>query len=479
MRSPSFCLVSLYNLEAMGLRSLHSTLVNAGFDTKMIFLKSDQRTREEQLVSSPNPITDKEIELFTDQVSILNPDIVGFSLVSAHVPIVKKLADYLYFMRYKGKILLGGIHPTILPEDSIQFSDMICRGEGEQPILDLAYCLSEGRDPYKLNNFWFNEDDVQIKNEMRARTKYLDQNPVPIFRDEDCYIIDNDIMAHKDPYRENTRYGIMVFRGCTFKCSYCCSSYLSKLYNGPKLRGRSPEHILSELIKVKKELPKIECINFYDEVFSIAWPMLPEFLEQYKKLINLPFYCEFYPGLVKEEVLIKLKDAGLKGVWLGVQSGSERTRREVFFRNYTNDIVLRDANLFHKHNISVRYDFILDNPFETLEDKLDTISLMMKLPLPYTTNLFSLSWFPNTEITQMALERGYITEDDIEGKKQKSFNNWVVRLDDKSKSEEDIFIDSMANMIAYSASKGSIPEQWINDNIIALMETNDLQSLWV
>ena len=464
MRSPSFCLISLYNLEAMGLRSLHSTLVNAGFDTKMIFLKSDQRTREEQLVSSPKPITNREFELFVDQVSILNPDILGFSLVSAHVPIIKELIEHLNW--FKGKILLGGIHPTILPEDSIRFSDMICRGEGEQPILDLAYSLSEGRDPYKLNNFWFRSCNEIIKNDMRARTKYLDQNPIPIFMNEDYYVIDQDIMIHKDPYQENTRYGIMVFRGCGFKCSYCCSSYLSKLYNGPKLRGRSPEHVLSELIKVKKELPKIECINFYDEVFSVAWPMLPEFLEQYKKLINLPFYCEFYPGLVKEDTLIKLKEAGLKGVWLGVQSGSERTRKEVFFRYYSNEVVLRDANLFQKYGISVRYDFILDNPFETVEEKMDTIELMMNLPVPYTTNLFSLSWFPETSITQMALEKGYIIENDIEGKKQKSFNNWVVRLDDKSKSKEDIFIDQQASFISSCASEGYMPVDIILKDIV-------------
>ena len=186
-------------------------------------------------------------------------------------------------------------------------------------------------------------------------------------------------------------------------------------------------------------------------------PWLDKFCTEYKSFIGLPFYCCFYPGVEKEDTIVKLKEAGLTGIWLGVQSGSERIRKEVLFRNYSNDTVLKAAHLFMKHGLSVRYDFILNNPFESWADKIQTIELMMQLPTPYTANLFSLAYFPNTAITNMALEKEYITEADIEEKATESFANWHIRLDDFTRPSEDIFMNYLAVFIKTHAARGHIP----------------------
>ncbi len=477
MGKPAFCLVSLYNFEAMGLRSIHATLRENGLEAKLVFLKNDTRSRIQQLTSSPALISEREIDLFKELILRLKPDILGFSLVSSYVPMVKGIIKQIrpYF---EGKILLGGIHPTLQPEESIQFSDMICRGEGELPMLDLASSLTEGRDIYRLQNFWLKATNGQvIKNKIRERTVNLDQNPIPIFLDEDCYIIDNDTIAHEDPYYKNTRYGIMAFRGCPFKCSFCSNSYLAKLYSKEagwnKLRGRSVDHVLEELIYVKRTLPKVERINFYDEVFVPLRPWLDKFCGEYKSLIGLPFYCDFFPGVEKEDTIVKLREAGLDGIWLGVQSGSERIRREVLFRNYSNDTVLKAAHLFIKHGVSVRYDFILDNPFESWDDKMQTIELMMQLPTPYNANLFSLAYFPSTDITKMALEKCYITDSEIEGRGTKSFSNWIIRLDDFSKASQDIFMNYLAVFITIHAVRGHIPTDIVYRLISEFNESKD------
>ena len=116
----------------------------------------------------------------------------------------------------------------------------------------------------------------------------------------------------------------------------------------------------------------------------------------------------FFPGTCSEDLIKAMKPAGLAGVWMGVQSGSERVRKEVFKRNYSNDKVIEQANLFTKYDISVKYDFIFKNPFETDKETEDTIKLMAELPEPKSFNLFSLKFFPHTEITDMALEQKLI-----------------------------------------------------------------------
>jgi radical SAM superfamily enzyme YgiQ (UPF0313 family) len=459
----------------MGLRSIHAILKENGFDTKMVFLKSDPRNRLQQLTSSPPSISKQEIEIFKQLISLLKPDIIGFSLVSSHAPMVREIIKQIrpYFC---GKILLGGIHPTLQPEDSIQFSDIICRGEGELPMLELA-TFHLHKNETMIPNFWFKINGQVIKNEIRERTTDLDQFPIPTYSNDDCYIIDNDTITHEDPYFKNTRYGIMAFRGCPFKCSFCSNSYLAKLYSKEparnKLRGRSVEHIIKELVYVKKTLPNIKRINFYDEVFVPSQEWLDEFCREYKSKIGLPFYCEFYPGVEKEDTITKLKDAGLSGGWLGVQSGSERLRREIFFRNYSNDVVLKAARLFMKYGISIRYDFIMNNPFESWHDKIQTIDLMVRLPVPYSANLFSLAYFPNTEITSMALEKGYITNAEIEGHEAKSFSNWSIRLDDLDKPNEDIFFNYLAVFITTHAEEGNIPVDDVHRLISDFIDTKD------
>ena len=120
----------------------------------------------------------------------------------------------------------------------------------------------------------------------------------------------------------------------------------------------------------------------------------------------------FYPGTCDEEMAELLSNAGLQGVWIGIQSGSNRVRKEVFKRHYTNKRLLQQIEVFRKYNISIKYDFIFENPFETEEEFKETIELIRMFPKPYLINMFQLKFFPGTEITQMALKAKLIDKTD-------------------------------------------------------------------
>jgi radical SAM superfamily enzyme YgiQ (UPF0313 family) len=221
-----------------------------------------------------------------------------------------------------------------------------------------------------------------------------------------------------------------------------------------RIRFRKVDHVMAELRAVKAAFPNIERINFYDETFrpSVGWA--EDFFGRYRKEIGLPSYCEVYPGSCPEEMVKIMKGGLLAGVWIGIQSGSARVRNEVFRRHYTNDLVIKQALIFNKYGVSVRYDFILDNPFESFEESLESIHLMMELPEPFSLSLFSLKFFPNTDITAMALKSGAVTADELDDMRLQDRHNIHI-----SRSEADTernFINHLAMYISFLAVRGEV-----------------------
>lgn len=420
-------LVSLYNDEAYGLRILHSVLVNDGFDCRMCFIKLSSKSNNRDI---HNRLTEEEIRLFKDLVNDLGPDLIGFSLTSTSFSAYKRIHNHI--KNYK--IIIGGWQASLQPEDTIKYCDMLCVGEGEGPILEVASNMYAGKGLDNTRNIWINNGSTVIKNDVRPLISDLNY---PMIRLEDrySYSIENGKIVNKEPYKANTRYGTMIGRGCPHHCSYCSNSYMVKnVYrNWNNIRYRRPEHIIDELLKAKEELSNIERINFYDEVFAPPKEWARDFFFRLKESIQLPFYCMFYPGSCSEDTAKMLREAGLAGVWLGVQSGSERVRREVFKRYYTNKAISEQANILRRYDISVRYDFIFDNPFESDEEKKETIKLMKELPRPCSFNMFSLKYFPNTEITKMALKKNIITEKDIETQLKDDYQDYLVSKEKEEK----------------------------------------------
>jgi radical SAM superfamily enzyme YgiQ (UPF0313 family) len=392
-------LISIYNDEAIGLRLLHAS-INGKYDSRILFLK---------IYSPRKPLTEIEKELFYQYIEDWNPDLLAFSLTSPNF----KLYQSLYPRLKKYKIIIGGWQASLNSEETLKFCDFLCIGEGEEAFIELIDALTNKTLTNDILNIWSKDK----KNPVRPLIQNLNKYQFGVIDSNYCAYIENNSLYQVDPYTNNTRYGISIGRGCPFSCTYCSNSYMTtQLYpkQWSKIRYREMNNVIEELKMAKRTMPKLKSINFYDEIFLPKKEWAKEFFDRYKQEINIPFYCMFFPGTCKEDLLIMMKEAGLTGVWIGVQSGSERVRKEVFKRYYTNQKVLDQANLFQKYNISVKYDFIFNNPFETEEETEESIKLMALLPEPKSFNMFSLKFFPQTEITEMALKEGFITSQNLD-----------------------------------------------------------------
>jgi anaerobic magnesium-protoporphyrin IX monomethyl ester cyclase len=99
-------------------------------------------------------------------------------------------------------------------------------------------------------------------------------------------------------------------------------------------------------------------------------------------------------------------------VRMGIQTGSERTK-QLYKRKFSNEHILEAAKIINEHKDKVElpvYDVIVDNPYETDEDVIDTLMFMSKLPVPFKLNRFGLFLFPGTPLYETVKQDGRLDE---------------------------------------------------------------------
>ena len=402
-------LVSIDCNQELATQLLHSVLIESGVDVKSFYIKSNPHD-----VDAAGQLEEKDIEVFFDHLKKFNPDLVGFSLKSPIFDSARNLTKKTRTVLSDTKVIWGGVHPSISPEESIKHSDFVCVGEGEESLLELVKKLSNGEKGNDVQNIWARENGSIRKNSQRASVENLDALPLPKINDGNHFFISNGKIGNTFSLPEWT---ILTSRGCPFKCWFCTNETIDEIYKRRALRRRSVGNVIDELVQVKSKLENVEIISFQDDIFTVNQRWIEEFVPQYKKKIGLPFIAQTHPTFVKTKVITLLKEAGLQALMMGIQSGSERVRKEVFFRKTSDQHILNAVNILKEVNIPyVRYDLIHNNPYETRQDKLNTVNLLLKFPRPVGLNIFQLHWYPKTKLTEKALKEGIISEQQIEGK---------------------------------------------------------------
>jgi anaerobic magnesium-protoporphyrin IX monomethyl ester cyclase len=404
-------LISLYSTDAIGLRYLNAMLAAYGYDVSLIFFKELHLSADMM-----TPPTQREYQLLMDLLRNLGPDLVGISLRSTFAGIASSITRRIR-RELSVPVIWGGTHPTVAPEDSIRVADMICIGEGEYPLLELLQAISSSRDYTSISNLWVRRGEEILRNDVRPLITDLDSLPVPEYGADGKYVIEEERLTQGDPALETYNLNIMASRGCPYHCSYCCNSVFNLLNHGkgPRIRRRTVENVMKEIQTLLDRFPRVRRIDFIDEVFAWDKQWTAAFIERYKKEVNLPFQCAQHPNIVDREVLRMLRDAGLERVEIGVQSGSERIRKEYLERPVSDEQLIRTSELLKEIGLVPFYDFIIDNPYETETERKETLDFLLKMHRPFHLHVFSLKYFPGTVMTRKTLEAGLISEKQVEG----------------------------------------------------------------
>lgn len=385
-------------VNSINTRSLSSYLKTNGFDTTCYFC--------------PVSFNESNLKGLTANLREKKTTLVGVSLVTddyySAVVATKAIKTELRI-----PVIWGGAHVNIKPEECLRHADMICRGEGEEALLELVNKMSiSGTIDTTIKNIWFKTNSGIVKNDLRNLEENLDKYPFPDFDLESQYVMDEEGFKRLSERNLKGEYSIMTSRGCPYSCRYCYNNYRRQHYDGKGkyLRVRSIENVIDELYQAKNIFKNLARINFWDDSFvARSVQDFARFKQLYLSRIHLPFFALIEPMAFNEEKVSILKECGLAELQVGIQTGSERVNREIYNRPVSNTKVLSVAESINKMGIGVVYDLIFNNPYETKSDVHETIKLLLRFPKPFLLQGYNLIFYPGTEITERALHDDLIS----------------------------------------------------------------------
>jgi len=394
------------SLVGMGVRILSACLIEKGFETAVVLMDSEEENFKEFYWEDLEEVCNNAV-------------LIGISCMTAGAQKAIEIKRHLE-NKFSAPIIVGGIHAYLSPEGLLNDFELLCHGEAEDMIVELAKRLSSDEPYCDIPGLWLKKDDSIIRNRNIPLMHDLDGYPFPDYDLSHQFIFNANRLVPIRPKAAHMRlnsFSIMGSRGCPHNCTYCCSPKIIQEFPWMKrVRHYSIDYLISHLKEVHRVYPEVRRFWIEDDTFfAKGFDEISEFSKRYKNEVNIPFEILISPWTFSEDKIKVLIDAGMDKLIIGIQSGSENVNRNIYNRNISNKRTMEVIEMLHKYlHMSVCYDFIVMNPFETEKDLVNTIKFIKDLPVPCIVYSNSLAFYPGTRLYEMALKSGLKTSGRME-----------------------------------------------------------------
>jgi radical SAM superfamily enzyme YgiQ (UPF0313 family) len=286
----------------------------------------------------------------------LDSDIVCISALTPTVDRAYEIALQHKAIRPNGLRIMGGVHPSFVPEEATQFCDHVVVGEGEEVITDL---IRHGSSEKIVHG---------------TRIKNLDSVPMPAF--------DALEGASKLP-----RTPILTSRGCPHNCNFCS---VTRMF-GNAYRSHSVERVIEELSRVRGKL-----VFFYDDNFTASPTRTKKLLEaMLKRDLRIEWSAQAGVDVARDEELVAMmKRAGCARLYIGFESVEDSVLQS-FNKHQTVQDIIHAVETLHRFGIAIHAMFILGSDIDTRASgkaivefcrryRIDSAQFMILTPLPGT-----------------------------------------------------------------------------------------------
>lgn len=285
--------------------------------------------------------------------SKLEADLIGISILTSTAKRGYEIAKKFP----KEKVIIGGVHASLLPDEAIGYARQVVVGEAEEVIADVV----EGR---------LTEPIVKGK-----PVQDLDSLPQPDF----SLILD---------YKRTILSPISTSRGCPFDCSFCS---VTKMF-GREYRFRSAQNVMRE-IEARNEFSLFFC----DDNFTANPKRTRELLSlMLEKKVNR-WSCQVRCDVTKDESLLNLMaESGCRMVCVGFESINAKTLQKYDKKQTIEDIV-KSIKSFHRKKIKIHGMFVLGSDDDNAMTVWDTLAFAIKQRID-TIQMSILTPFPGTKV---------------------------------------------------------------------------------
>jgi len=319
-----------------------------------------------------------------------------------------RISEYVKKKNPKIKVVWGGVHPSMLPEQTIKnkFIDVVVKGEGELTLLEIVETLKKGKSLKKIKGIVYKEKEKTIENPDRPFMNFNKSalHPYELLKDKKTY--DTDIIH------------IQTSRGCPYNCGFC----YNKNFNKNSYRYKTPNKVIKEIERAIK-LFGTKQIHFDEDNFFVKQERVREICEKLveKKLnivwsstCRLDYFARYDPEFLK-----LLKKSGCKSLAFGGESGSQKILNYIK-KGITVKQTIKAVENAKKCGIKPILSFVCGFPGETKEDvelTMDLIAKLKKINKNFETNgIFIFTPYPETPIFLDAIKMGL--------KEPKSLEEW-------------------------------------------------------
>lgn len=303
----------------------------------------------------------------------INPVLIGFSLIFQFF--IAHYAALLYVLREHGvncHFTMGGHFPSLSFQQTLELVpelDSVVRFEGEMTLLELADAVSLGQDWRGIHGIAYRDGGEVTLTPARALVEDLDRLPYP----ERNYVPETVLGRSIMP--------IIASRGCARTCSFCSIHTFYRAAPGKIVRTRKPAEVVREM-RLLHEERGITVFLFQDDdfpLFGAVWRRWAgEFVDELHRS-GLPekviWKMNCRADAVDRELFIRMRDAGLYLVYMGLESGSEQGL-ETLHKQITVSQNLRAVEILKSIGLMWEYGFMLLDPSSTFETVRENLSFL-------------------------------------------------------------------------------------------------------
>jgi len=304
----------------------------------------------------------------TDVVRQTRPMAVGISYLTPLKHVVERIAGLIREIDRDIKIIAGSFHPTFCPEEVMQNPDIdfVIRGEGEIPLLCLVKELKKVSPNWEtVPGIHYRDGNGRVRHNPNAELiDNLDELPFPA----------RDLVLNCD-YNLYRLHNISTARGCPYTCTFCSDR---RLWGG-KVRRRSVANVIEELKLLKDMYKKIDYVEIVDGTFTFDQKYVQAFCDaMIAHHLNIEWRCTARYDNLNEALLQLMKRAKCSGLYLGLESGSNRILKSMD-KKTTVEQNIKLSKMIYSSGIPSVTSIILGLPDEGKEDMEQTLKLMKKV----------------------------------------------------------------------------------------------------